>query len=283
MNLTIMKKIILVTGATDGIGLEAATALIEGGHHVLLHGRNESKLQNVMDGLGKDSEVETFCADLSRLADVEALASEIRSKHSRIDVLINNAGILKTNETRTPDGLDVRFAVNTVAPYLLTKRLIPSLMAADHGKVINLSSAAQNPVDAPALHGKKSSLADFSAYAQSKLAITMWNNALAAQYRNDGIAFVAVNPGSMLGTKMVREGFGASGNPVSIGRDILVKAALKFGMPDSGKYFDNDRRSFGPPHPDASDMNKCKAIVEDIEALLESRGIVLANNGDNEL
>ena len=92
-----MQKSILVTGATDGIGLETAKLLYTQGHHVLLHGRNPAKLElaeNTLTALEADGQCESYTADLSRLSDVETFASEVIEKHTKLDVLINNAGYL---------------------------------------------------------------------------------------------------------------------------------------------------------------------------------------------
>ncbi|MEL6496858.1 MAG: SDR family NAD(P)-dependent oxidoreductase, partial [Cyanobacteria bacterium J06623_7] len=110
-----MPKTILITGATDGIGLETAKMLVVRGHRVLLHGRNQAKLKTVQAQLtapGKGQEPEIYLADLSIMSDVEALAKAIAFKHSKLDVLINNAGVYSTSKPITQDGLDVRFVVN---------------------------------------------------------------------------------------------------------------------------------------------------------------------------
>lgn len=123
-----MLKTILITGSTDGIGLETAKMLVDQGHHVLLHGRNREKLKIVQEKLttpGKDINPEIYVADLSVISDVEALAQAIAAKHTRLDILINNAGVYNTPNPITQDGLDVRFVVNAIAPYLLTQRLLP--------------------------------------------------------------------------------------------------------------------------------------------------------------
>ena len=166
----------------------------------------------------------------------------------------------------TQDGLDVRFAVNTIAPYLLTQRLLPLLGTS--GRVVNLSSAAQSPVDPKALAGKVR-LSDGAAYAESKLALTMWSRALALSLGDDGPAIIAVNPGSMLGTKMVKQAFGVAGGDVRIGAEILCRVALgdEFAAA-SGQYFDNDSGKFASPHLDALDPQKSSEIVRVIEAVL---------------
>ncbi len=265
-----MQKIILVTGSTDGIGLETARMLVLQGHHVLLHGRNQAKLEEVertLSALPDGGRVESYVADLSRMADVKALAGAVTEKHASLDVLINNAGVFKTPEPNTQDGHDVWFAVNTIAPYLLTQRLLPLLAAS--GRVINLSSAAQSPVDPEALAGRVRLTDDLTAYAQSKLALTMWSRSLALSLKDEGPAIIAVNPGSMLGTKMVKQGFGVAGADIRIGADILIRAALtdEFEIA-SGQYFDNDSGQFASPHPDALDPEKSAEIVLVIEAVL---------------
>ncbi|ARM84289.1 SDR family NAD(P)-dependent oxidoreductase [Marinobacter salarius] len=265
-----MTKKILITGATDGIGLETAKRLYSEGHTLLLHGRNAEKLEatekKLADSTGAGL-IYTYKADLSRLAEVDSLANAITREHGQLDVIINNAGVMRVPETITQDGLDVRFAVNTVAPYLLTKRLLPLLRPAS--RVVNLSSAAQAPVELDALRGKRRLLEDMSAYAQSKLALTMWNNALAASHGSEGPVFVAVNPGSLLASKMVKEGFGIAGKSLSIGADVLARAALSDEFANaSGHYFDNDKGQFGPPHSDALNEEKCAAVLAVIEELV---------------
>jgi NAD(P)-dependent dehydrogenase (short-subunit alcohol dehydrogenase family) len=266
----IMQKTILITGSTDGIGLETARMLVSQGHHVLLHGRNPAKLQKVetmLSGLTGGRRVASYVADLSSMADVEALARAVAKQHASLDVLINNAGVYKTPGTITEDGLDVRFAVNTLAPCLLTQRLLPLLESS--GRVINLSSAAQAPVDTKALTGRVRLPDDYEAYAQSKLAITMWSRHVALALKENGPVFIAVNPGSLLGTKMVKEGFGVAGGDIRIGAKILVRAALadEFATA-SGEYFDNDSGQFASPHPDALNPQKSATIVRAIEAVL---------------
>ncbi|MDF7801226.1 SDR family NAD(P)-dependent oxidoreductase [Pontiellaceae bacterium B1224] len=257
-----MKKTILITGSTDGIGLETARALVSMGHHILVHGRSSTKVDNVAAELG----VAGYVADLSNLSDVEELAKTVADQYETLDVLINNAGVFNTPEPVLANGQDVRFVVNTIAPYLLTQRLLP--MLGTSGRVVNLSSAAQSPVDLDALAGKRR-LGDMPAYAQSKLAITMWSFELAQKLSKNGPAIIAVNPGSLLGTKMVREGFGTAGKDIGIGVDILCRAALSDEFADaSGKYFDNDSGRFADPQADALNLAKCEALVKMIEAIL---------------
>ena len=261
-----MQKTILITGATDGIGLETARMLVSLGHKVLLHGRNLAKLEEVAKTLSADGgHLESYLADLSSMADVKALAEAVIQKHSTLDVLINNAGVYSASKPITQDGLDIRFVVNAIAPYLLTQRLMPQI--GPSGRVVNVSSAGQSPVDLDALTGQIRLNDDFTAYAQSKLALIMWSRALS--FKENSPVMIALNPGSMLGSKMVKQAFGVAGGDIRIGAKILTRAALsdEFAAA-SGQYFDNDSGQFASPHPDALDPQKCEEIVAAIEAIL---------------
>jgi len=259
-----MKKIILITGSTDGIGLETAKMLAAQGHKVLLHGRNPKKLEKAKQIVGGD--VESYEADLSNLSEVETLAKEVASKHTKLDVLINNAGVYKVADPITKDGLDVRFVVNTIAPYYLTKLFMPLFDSSS--RVINLSSAAQAPVSIDALLGKVR-LSDGEAYAQSKLTLTMWTFHIAQEMEEKISSMIAVNPASLLGTKMVKEGYGISGKDISIGSGILTSMALDDDFANiQGNYFDNDIGRFSSPHHDGDDPEKCKEMVQVIEEIL---------------
>jgi len=247
-----MPKTILITGSTDGIGLETGKMLAALGHTVLLHGRNASKLADVehaLSGMPSGGRVESYLADLSCMEDVKALAKAVAENHATLDVLINNAGVYSAPDRVTPDGLDVRFVVNTIAPYRLTQLLLPLLGTS--GRVLNVSSAAQSPVDPKALVGD-AALSDGVAYAQSKLALTMWSRSLAQSLGKNGPVIIAVNPGSLLATKMVKEAYGTTHGDVRIGADILTRAALSDEFAAAtGRYYDNDEGRFGSPHPDA--------------------------------
>ena len=266
-----MTKTILVTGATDGIGLETAKLLRSEGHDLLLHGRSEGKLAKVaseIKAMAGGGRVATYLADLSSIRATRELAREVLENEAVLDVLINNAGVFGSPVERTADGLDLRFAVNTIAPYVLAKSLAP-LLGSD-GRVVNLSSAAQAPVDLAALHGKRR-MSDNEAYSQSKLALTMWNAALAEKYGKEGPVFIAVNPASLLGSKMVKEAYGMAGKDLSIGAEILARAATDPAFSEAnGRYFDNDAGRFANPHPDAMNPQKNAALVAAIEDILSA-------------
>ena len=138
--------------------------------------------------------------------------------------------------------------------------------------MVNLSSAAQSPVDPKALAGQVS-LPDGAAYAQSKLALTMWSRSLALSLKDQGPAIIAVNPGSMLGSKMVKQAFGVAGGDIRIGAEILSRAALADEFAAApGQYFDNDSGQFASPHPDALDPRKSQCIVRVNETVLAGEG-----------
>ena len=264
-------KTILLTGATDGIGLETAKLLVAAGHHVLMHGRNAKKLKAAQKALlanGGAGRIDTYKADLGSMKDVGALAKSVVKDHSKLDVLINNAGVFKTNDPITKDGLDVRFAVNALAPYLLTQELLPLL--GDGSRIINVSSAAQAPVNLSVLSGRQRA-SDMEAYSQSKLAITSWSHTMGEQYKKKGSGpmVLAVNPGSLLGSKMVKEGFGIPGKDLGIGADILYRAALDDEFANAGGlYYDNDKQRLNKPHPDALNPRLSAQLVQAIEELL---------------
>ncbi|MEP1142112.1 MAG: SDR family NAD(P)-dependent oxidoreductase [Henriciella sp.] len=264
-----MTKTILITGATDGIGLETAIMMAPQGHTLLLHGRSPEKLVaaaatvSAIQGAG---DIKTYRADLSILSEVAKMARAIKDDFNSIDVLINNAGVFKMSNPQTESGYDARFVVNVVAPYLLTKALLPALGSG--GRVVNLSSAAQAPVNVQAFLDKRS-FSDGDAYAQSKLALTMWSFELANELGPDGPMIVAVNPASFLGSKMVKEAYGQEGHDLRIGADILTRAALSDEFANaSGRYYDNDRKMFSQPHPDALDAAKNKRLIEVVEQLI---------------
>lgn len=266
-----MKKVILITGSTDGIGLETAAKLAQMGHHILLHGRNQEKVLQVQQTLSKlpgEGQIDSYVSDLSLMSETIELAKVVSDKHSKLDVLINNAGVYRSSEFLTKEGLDMRFAVNAVAPYLLTKTLLDLL--GNTARVINLSSAAQSRVNFDAIKGE-TKLSDSAAYAQSKLAITMWSHSMADSLKQQGPIIVAVNPGSMLASKLVKEAYGVIGRDLGIGAEILTRASIsdEFGQSASGKYFDNDIGNFALPHPDAQDLHKCKELQSFMDSLLD--------------
>ncbi len=265
-----MKKSILITGSTDGIGKLAALKMAKDGHQLYLHGRNADKLNAVVAELKKETghqEIEGFVVDFSDLNAVQHMAVEINEKVATLDVLINNAGVFKSAQPLAANGIDIRMVVNYFAPYLLTHRIIDKLKESKEARIINLSSAAQSSVSMQLLDGQIE-VSDQEAYAQSKLALLLWSFYLAVQEPN--IATVALNPGSLLNTNMVREAYGKFWSSADKGADIIYDLALITSAEEmKGQYFDNDRGEFGEAHPDAYDETLIKDVIEKTQRILE--------------
>lgn len=268
-----MKKTILITGSTDGIGKLAAVKLAKDGHSVYIHGRNSEKLAAVISEIKEQSNNENikgFLADLSDLDAVRQMATKVRQDIPQLDVLINNAGVFNSPVDRNKEGLEIRFVVNYFAPYLLTQSLLPLLQKSQAPRIINLSSAAQAPVSLEALAGKAQPHVQ-QAYAQSKLALTMWSFRLAKAASS--VITIAVNPGSLLNTNMVREAFGRYWSSADKGANILYDLALSEEYDNaSGKYFDNDKGSekgtFGKAHANAYDEAAIDQLLAATEQIL---------------
>lgn len=278
-------KTILITGSTDGIGKLAALKLAEAGHHVYLHGRDAEKLASVISevqavatGEAVDH-IDGFVADFSDLTAVLKMAADVNEKLPKLDVLINNAGIYTTASAMTKEGLDVRFVVNYLAPYELTNALLPLLKQSGKARIVNLSSAAQAPISYKAFMGQER-LSDKAAYAQSKLALTMWSMHLTDRVARDNINVIAVNPGSLLNTKMVDEAYGEYWSSADKGANILMALAVSDEFADdTGKYFDNDikdgahgdaRGEFGQPHADALNKETIAELEAQTQTVLQS-------------
>lgn len=264
-----MNKTILITGSTDGIGKLAAIKLAYNGNTVYLHGRNPEKLAATISEIKKttnNKNIDGFVADLSDLDAVKQLAKDINKKISSLDVLINNAGVYNSAISFNKNGLDMRYAVNYFAPYILTNELLPLLKKSNEPRIINLSSAAQSTISESALLGKTNEM-EGATYAQSKLALLMWSFFLANKEPN--LVVIPVNPGSLLNTKMVKEAFGNSWSSADKGADILYDLAIsEKHKNNSGNYFDNDKGSYGNAHPDAYDKNKIHHLIELTEQVL---------------
>ena len=264
-----MTKTILITGSTDGIGKLAAIKLAKDGHEIYLHGRNADKLASVISEVKNTSnneKIKGFVADFSDLETVRKLGQQIKNDLPKIDVLINNAGVFKSPTTLTKGGLDMRMTVNYLASVLLTNELLPLLEKGNAPRLINLSSAAQAPVSEAVLLGKKQG-SEQGTYAQSKLALTMWSFDLAKKHPNIGV--IAVNPGSLLNTNMVREAYGRHWSSADKGANILYDLAVSEEYEGiTGKYFDNDKCSFGNAHSDAYNETKIEGLIQTTENLL---------------
>ncbi len=264
-------KNILITGSTDGIGKSAAIELAKDGHSVILHGRDPQKLSDTTEELrktAKEGSIMGIVADFSDLRSVTEMAHKLKDEVPVIDVVINNAGIFKSWESLNNNGLDIRYVVNYLSPFLLTNELIPLLKKADSPRIINVSSAAQSSINYEVFTGKKIE-SEGESYAQSKLALTMWSFRLAKKHRD--LSVLAVNPGSLLNTKMVKEAYGTYWSSADKGSSILYDLAVSEKYDGiTGKYFDNDKGSFGQAHADAYDDSKIDKLVIETTRLLSS-------------
>ena len=266
-------KTILITGSTDGIGKLAAIKLAKDGHYIYVHGRDIEKLSNVISEIKEASNnknVDGFVADFSDLDAVYNMTENIKNKVSKIDVLINNAGIFKTSVTTGFKGYDIRLVVNYLAPYILTNALLPLLKKGNKTRVVNLSSAAQSHVTDAALAGMDIRNTS-EAYAQSKLALTMWSFNFAKKHNT--ISVIAVNPGSLLNTRMANEAYGQHWSPAKKGSDILYDLAVSKQYIDvTGEYFDNDKGNpkgyFAKAHPDAYDTELISRLIRKTEDII---------------
>lgn len=265
-----MIKTIIITGSTDGIGKLAAIQLAKEGHEIYLHGRNEEKLKAVVAEVKEQSnneKIKGFAADFSNLAAVKQMGQQILEELSKIDVLINNAGVFKSASPYNEQGWDIRFVVNYFAPFLLTDMLLPLLLKGTDTRVLNLSSAAQASVSAEALAGQ-SKVSVQEAYAQSKLALTMWSYHLAQSVPE--ISTIAVNPGSLLNTNMVKEAYGYHWSSADKGANILYELAISSTYQGvTGKYYDNDQGSFGIAHADANKSAKIAQLIATTNAIIK--------------
>lgn len=187
-----MKKTIVITGASDGIGAASARVLIQQGHQVVLVGRNPEKTQRVAQELSSDH----FIADYSRLSDVRELAAALLEKYPRIDVLANNAGGVMSARELTVDGFEKTLQVNHLAPFLLTNLLMDRLVESS-ATVIATSSVANSLLsrfDIDDLQGEKDYM-PMRAYGNAKLANILFTKELQNRYGDKGISAAAFHPG----------------------------------------------------------------------------------------
>ncbi|MGZ4687457.1 SDR family oxidoreductase [Oryzihumus sp.] len=206
MSTSMTGRTILVTGGTHGIGLATAQALASSGAAVALVGRNADKTSQVVEALRRDSgndRVEGMVADLSSQAEVRRLATDFAAGHDRLDVLVNNVGGFWATRHVTADGLERTFALNHLAPFLLTHLLRPLLEASAPARVVTVSSGAQamGRIDFEDLQGERS-YSGQRAYNQSKLANVLFTYELARRLEGTGVTANALHPG------VVRTGFG---------------------------------------------------------------------------
>jgi NAD(P)-dependent dehydrogenase (short-subunit alcohol dehydrogenase family) len=249
-------SIVLVTGSTDGIGKETAFELARRGATVILHGRNRLRCQQTLDEAVRktgNSTLGCYAADLSTMEGIRHLAGDLCAKYERLDVLINNAGVFMNDRVLTADGYEMTFAVNHLAPFLLTNLLWKPLAASGHARIITVSSMAhqRGRIDFDNLQGEKR-FTGYDAYARSKLANILFANELAERAREIGATSNALHPG-IVATKLLRVGFGnMAGTSVREGAATPVYLATSPDLADvTGRYF--VKCAEGPVAPLASD------------------------------
>ena len=193
-------KTILVTGATDGIGKQTAIKLARQGAKVLVHGRNKSKGATVLDEINRDNcneNLTLYLADFSSFASIKRMAEEIKREQSELHVLINNAGTFSKERLLTKDGLEMTFAVNHLAPFLLTILLLDLLKASTPARIVDVASGAHRnitAIDFDNLQGEKS-YDGFEAYGLSKLGNVLFTNELARRLVGSGVTANSLHPG----------------------------------------------------------------------------------------
>jgi len=246
------QKRFLVTGSTDGIGRLTAGRLAGMGHAVLIHGRAPEKVEAVANDIRRESgnpEVSGIVADFSSLNRVRRLANELGDRYDRLDVLINNAGVLPAEEGKngrplSEDGHELCMAVNYLAPFLLTHLLLPLLLSSSGARILNVSSVAQDEVDLDDLMLEKDEYAPMHAYACSKLALAMFTMELSDRLAKKNATVNCLHPGSLLDTKMVRRAFSRPLGSADSGAEVEVYLATSPELANvSGVYFDRKTRS----------------------------------------
>jgi NAD(P)-dependent dehydrogenase (short-subunit alcohol dehydrogenase family) len=239
------EQTILITGATSGLGRELAKALAKQGATLLLHGRDAKlgleTVQEIKEATG-NAQMQFFRANLSSLREVDQLARQVISGVNRLDVLVNNAGVGfgrdASNRELSEDGHELRFAVNYLAPYLFTERLIPLLKASVPARIVNVASVGQAPLrfeNLMFLHGYDG----VTAYRQSKLAMVAWTFDLAHRLAGTGVTVNALHPASLMPTKMVLEAGWQTMSSVEEGLKATLRLVIDPSLEEvTGEYFD---------------------------------------------
>jgi NAD(P)-dependent dehydrogenase (short-subunit alcohol dehydrogenase family) len=258
-------KTILVTGATDGLGRGIARTLAERRATVLVHGRDRGRAEAVATELRASgaTAVRVYIADLASLAEVWALANAVRTNESRLDVLVNNAGIGTTVPTKgraeSLDGIELRFAVNYLSHYLLSRELVALLKRSSPARIVNVSSVGQTAIDFddPMIPRGYSGV---RAYCQSKLAQIMSTIDLASELAGRGVTVNALHPATFMPTKIVS-------TPTST-LEEGVHATMRLVADDSisattGKYFNGTREARADAQAyDEEPRRKLRALSE---------------------
>jgi len=243
--------VVLVTGSTDGLGRAVAERLAVAGATVLIHGRDGEKLATTAHELRSSSgndRVRTYLADFSSLEDVRAMAHEVEAENHRVHVLINNAGVgsgkpAGTSRQESEDGYELRFAVNYLASFGLTMRLLPLLRRSAPARVVNVASAGQYAIDFDDVMLERQ-YDGSRAYRQSKLAQIMFGFDLAERIPADEVSVNSVHPSTFMPTKIVLEQHGHSVDPLEQGVDATLRLAVGADVEGvTGRYFNRQEEA----------------------------------------
>ena len=240
-------KTILITGSTDGVGRHVALELATVGATVLIHGRSRERAESLLGEIRKrgNNAAAFYQADSSSLAEVRELAARIRKEHERLDALINNAGIGSRSggaQRRTSaEGYELRFAVNYLAGFLLTRLLLPLIVTSAPARIVNVASAGQYPIDFEDVMLTRG-YDGGRAYAQSKLAQVMFTVDLAHELEGSGVTVNCLHPATYMDTTMVREGGISPISTVDEGAAAILNLVRSPALEGrSGLYFDRQR------------------------------------------
>ena len=236
-------QVVLITGSTGGLGREVARAFAERGAHIIVHGRNVERGEALVAEIeaGASGSARFYRADLADLDEVRAFADAVRRDYDRIDILINNAGILLDGGRRvTDDGRELHFQVNYLSHFLLTHELMPLLRAAAPSQIINVASRGQAPIDFddPQIENGYSMM---RAYGQSKLAQISFTFELAERLEGSGIRVNVLHPASAMDTDMVIERGWNPASSVEDGVETVMFVATE--AEGSGRYFERLREA----------------------------------------
>jgi NAD(P)-dependent dehydrogenase (short-subunit alcohol dehydrogenase family) len=270
-----MSRVALVTGATDGIGEQTAFELLKAGFTVIVHGRSAAKVERVKASLSKQvpgAKIESAVGDFAKLSEVRALAAEVKSRFPVLNVLINNAGIYAKTREETADGFELTFQVNYLAPFLLTRELLPLLEKSAPARIVNVSSMVHmsGHIDFEDLQLKRS-YSGFAAYAASKLGNVFFTQQLAERLDANKVTANSLHPG-VIGTKLLTQGFGGMGGAsVENGARTSVFLATSPEVEGvSGRYFSDSREA--PASRAVHDARTQKKLWEISEQLVEQAG-----------
>ena len=256
---TASQRIALVTGSTDGLGREVARRLAAEGAHVIVHGRNVERGQAVVAEIaaGGKGSARFYQADFASLAEVRRLAGDIRRDYTRLDVLVNNAGVIVPQREVSKDGYEMQFAVNYLSGYLLTYSLLPLLEKGTSPRIVNVSSLAASPIDFTDVMLERGYSSN-RAYGQSKLAQVMFTIDLAQELKGKGIVVQALHPATYMDTNMVRSAGGTPRSTVEEGAAAVMNA-IATGAP-SGSFFIGQK--VGTPNAQAADADARRQLRE---------------------